>query len=214
MESRQEPSSLFPDSDAPNPNEPTPATIDWSPLVSGGSNFRTHKLRKVGYHTYQSVPTVGYYIFNLIFVLFGAGALVGAYFGLNESWFMVLILGFMGLVFMGVGGTLLIRALNPFTVDLDTGVFYKGKSYDPYASPEDAKSGSIREIHALQLVTERVSGDKTTYNSYEMNLVLKDGRRVNVMDHGSRKKIHEDATLISDALNIPIWNDARWANGR
>ena len=100
---------------------------------------------------------------------------------------------FFILLFSGVLGVALaiymeMKALNPFTIDLDLGVFYRGRSYDPYADGPDDDSGLIRDIHALQVILEHIKSDGSSYSSYEINLVLKDGSRVNVMDHGSRKK--------------------------
>ena len=198
-------SSLFSDSDEPESTDPIASDIEWSPLISGGANFRTHRLKKVGYHMFKSVPTAGYIIFISVFILVGAGCLVGVYFILRDSLMTALILGFMGVIFFGLGVSILIRSMKAFTIDLDLGVFYKG-TYDPYAHQNGEHSGSIRDIYALQLLTERIKGSKSSYNSYEMNLVMKDGRRVNVMDHGSFQKVQEDATLLADALNIPVWN--------
>jgi hypothetical protein len=41
--------------------------------------------------------------------------------------------------------------------------------------------------------------------SYELNLVLKDGRRINVVDHGGADKIRTDAATLADFLGVPVW---------
>ena len=53
---------------------------------------------------------------------------------------------------------------------------------------------SLDEIHALQLVSEYCHSDDVSswhdkrYVSYELNLVLEDGERINVVDHSKRGK--------------------------
>jgi hypothetical protein len=56
------------------------------------------------------------------------------------------------------------------------------------------------------VIAERVSGNKSSYLSYELNLVLSDGRRINVIDHGDKIKILVDAHDLAEFLDIPIWN--------
>ena len=197
---------------APQTDDAIARLTEWTPLVKGGANFRTHKLQKSGFHSYVAAPTLGYHIFYSLFLIFGVGALVGVYFSLKESWIPVVVLSLMGSVFIAVGLYLGIKAQKPFTIDLDLGTFYRGKTYDPYDDHAEGDSGSIRDIHAIQLLAERVDSDESSYTSYEINLVLKDGRRVNVMDHGRGKKIYEDVNALSELLDVPVWDSAQWAS--
>jgi Fe2+ transport system protein B len=41
---------------------------------------------------------------------------------------------------------------------------------------------------------------------YELNLVLKDGKRLNVMDHSRRAHIRSDAQRLGQFLKVPIWD--------
>jgi len=43
-------------------------------------------------------------------------------------------------------------------------------------------------------------------NPNEINLVLKDGQRINVIDHGEKPIILKEAEKLSQFLNLPIWN--------
>ena len=65
---------------------------------------------------------------------------------------------------------------------------------------------SFREVHAVQLLREFVQGNKNSYDSYEINLVCNDGRRLNVTDHGTLHAIREDAHALGDFLGVPIWD--------
>ncbi len=56
------------------------------------------------------------------------------------------------------------------------------------------------------MISERISGDKSTYYSYEINLVLKDGSRINAVDHGKKSKVQEDAKTLAEFLDKPLWD--------
>ena len=70
----------------------------------------------------------------------------------------------------------------------------------------------LEKVHALQIIAELCSnkterGRRTkTYHSYELNLVLEDGKRINVVDHGDQDSLREDAGTLSAFLGKPIWD--------
>ncbi|MDP6491172.1 MAG: hypothetical protein QGG69_05335 [Kiritimatiellia bacterium] len=57
-----------------------------------------------------------------------------------------------------------------------------------------------------QLLSEYCRSDKSSYYSYELNLVLQDGSRINVVDHGNKTKLREDAATLSEFLGRPVWD--------
>jgi len=74
----------------------------------------------------------------------------------------------------------------------------------------------LADVYAIQLIKEYVPGSSGTdsrsspYYSYELNLVLKDGERMNVVDHGNLTRIRADAIKLGEFLgNLPVW-DATW----
>ena len=44
------------------------------------------------------------------------------------------------------------------------------------------------------------------FYSYEINLVLKNGRRVNVADHGDLDSLRADADMLANFLEVPVWD--------
>ena len=70
------------------------------------------------------------------------------------------------------------------------------------------KSFPLREVHAIQLIREYCSGgaNNSSYLSFEMNLVLKNGERFNVTDHNSLGAIRFDSKKLSEYLDIPVWD--------
>ena len=67
----------------------------------------------------------------------------------------------------------------------------------------------IEQIHALQLLSkQRVKSMQSvgTYQSFELNLVLRNGSRVHVIDHGDGPRLRQDAQALSRFLSRPLWD--------
>ncbi|MDD3302814.1 MAG: hypothetical protein PHN31_04600 [Candidatus Gracilibacteria bacterium] len=64
----------------------------------------------------------------------------------------------------------------------------------------------INQIHAIQIIKEKVKAKNGSYYSYEFNLILKDSSRINVMDHGNIVKIRSDADQIANRLGLKVWD--------
>lgn len=64
----------------------------------------------------------------------------------------------------------------------------------------------ISEIYAIQIISERVHGKNTTYTSYELNMILKDSRRVNVIDHGNIEEIRKNADELANKLWVKVYD--------
>jgi hypothetical protein len=44
---------------------------------------------------------------------------------------------------------------------------------------------------------------------YELNPVLNDGSRINVVDHGNLERLRGDAITLSQFLDKPVWDATR-----
>jgi hypothetical protein len=114
----------------------------------------------------------------------------------------------IGLVFAGVGGGLLYFGTAPIVFDKRERYFWKGrKGPRDVFNPKSLKNlVEIGQIHALQLISEYCRGDKSSYYSYELNLVLEDGKRINVVDHGNLDKVRDQAATLAEFLGRPVWD--------
>ncbi len=185
-------------------NDPVAEKIEWTPLQRGGASFQTHKLVTVRRDRMEFRALLGMVLFSLFFVLVGAGLSIGIFLSREQPFPPVLI----GLVLMGAGGVMLYFSTLPMVFDKRKGFFWKGRK-TPYESGNWRKRKDcvrLGEIHALQLIAERVSGNKSSYYSYEINLVLKDSSRINVVDHGKKSRIQEDAKTLAEFLGKPLWD--------
>ncbi|MCG2586983.1 hypothetical protein [Rhodohalobacter sulfatireducens] len=186
---------------------------EWEPLKRGGTNFQTHKLVEVNYMRIEFRSTMGAKLFSLIFFTIGVGMPI--FFGremlhevadIYQSDFIFIIL--FGLIFATVGGWLFYSFSKPVIFDKTLGFYWKGwkKPKRYMAKMEEEISSRIGNIYALQIIPELVRSDNKSYVSYELNLVLRDGSRMNVVDHGSPVKIRDDAKKLAEFLDVPVWD--------
>lgn len=194
--------------------DPLAERIEWTPLKKGGANFRTHKLVKTGERRVEFRATAGAILFCLVFFIVGAGAAVviplsrlsGGGTGAPASALVIAVL--FGLVFMSAGGAMYYFMAAPVVFDKRLGLFWKG-----WKSPEhtfDRRSlknlVELKNVHAIQIVSEYCRGEKNSYYSYEMNLAIEDGGRVNVVDHGNYAMLRQDADVLAKFLDKPVWD--------
>lgn len=189
---------------------PLAAKTEWSPLSGGGANFRTHKGSLVSPDRFEFVATIGLFAFAGVFALIGGIAPLVLYAKLlerNQEPALHLLLLFPA-VFLGASWYIGRHLGRPVVFDRREGWFWKGRtspSEDP--SVGNGKNGcSLSEIKALQLLPESVRSKNGSYTSWELNLVLADGSRRNVVDHGSETSIREDAAALASFLSVPLWN--------
>lgn len=194
-------------------NDPLATQTDWVPAKSGGANFRTHNLVTVSPDRLEFRASIAAKLFGMLFLLAGLGVMVGfsavniqsgrAAFNM-ETVFPVIF----GAIFTCVGAAVLYFFTQPVVFDRKKGFFWKGRT----APDEVLRKDSIKHfaeldrIHALQLLSEYCRGNKSSYYSYEINLVLTDGNRINVVDHGNAQKIREQAETIAEFLKKPVWD--------
>ncbi|QDT28338.1 hypothetical protein Enr10x_36800 [Gimesia panareensis] len=193
-------------------DDPVALKTDWSPLKGGGTNFCTQKLVQISPHRYEFRAAAGAICFYLIFLILGLVVSGVGLFQILQSGKIFtagsLIMGGVGLVFALVGGLMLYFGTRPVVFDKQHNCFWKGKVPADeliYATANELLM-PFDQIHAIQLIKEYVSSDNSSYYSYEMNLVSRDGVRTNVVDHGDLDKIHADANTLAEFLEVPIWN--------
>lgn len=184
-------------------DDPLASKVKWEPASSGGSNFKSQAIKETDNCIVVS-SSMGGKLFALFFAIPGAIALLSVPYNLMRGEYF--LSGFMliwGGMFAGAGFFLLFGK-KPFTFDFTRGVYYRGKKMPFEVSDDIERHGYLSDVHAIQILGERVrSKDSGSYTSYELNLVMKDARRVNVMDHGA--DVDEVAKKIASQLGIPIW---------
>ncbi len=192
--------------------DPVAQRTQWTPAKRGGASFRTHKLVSAGPNRVEFRAAFGAILFYLLFFLIG----LGAFAGISIAWFSGSIGSFepgllvpllIGLIFTVLGAYMLHAGTTPLVFEKGRGIFWKGRKGpdDAMATRNIGKFVRLDSIHAVQLIAEYISG-KSSYYSYELNLVLEDGRRVTVIDHGNLDRIREDAGKLALFLGRPLWD--------
>jgi hypothetical protein len=192
--------------------DPLALQTAWTPARRGGANFRTHRLAVVGPNRMEFRATIGAILFYLVFFLMG----LGVFAAITVSWFSEAAVSFdlvmlvpllISLVFIVVGAYLFHTGTAPIVFEKARGVFWKGRKGPDEAIASRIADNFIRldQVHAIQLIAEYISG-KNSYYSYELNLVMKDGKRITVVDHGNRTGIRDDAKTLAMFLGKPLWD--------
>ena len=185
-------------------NAPIKTRVNTFPLNSGGANFKTHKLVKNSLSKVSFKPTVLVILFCLCFFIIGLGvfsySLFGTAFPEDSKWLVSLF----GVVFTLIGVLLFYFFTKPRVFNKTINLYYK--SFTSKNVSKSKHSKSLSDIVAIQIIGEVIQSDNSSYNSFELNLVLNDASRINVIDHGNLKSIIEDAQYLSEFLNVPIWH--------
>ena len=194
-------------------SDPVADGTEWGPAKKGGSNFRTHKLASFGGQRIEFKGTIGGIIFGIIFLLAGVGAIVGfsIFMSTSESleFELPMIIPYIfGTIFTLVGFFIYRSMTAPIVFDKGLGHFWKGRKSPREVFNIDSIKvhAELEQIHALQLLSEYCHTDKSHYYSYELNLILKDSSRINVIDHGNLNKLREDANILAEFLGVSIWD--------
>ena len=178
-------------------DDPIATITEWSPAKGGGASFRTRQLVQRGVDRLEFPTTTGNLLFGGAFFVMGAIAtVICAGLAAETGDWRVGLFVLLGIVFMLIGAAQVYSAISPIVFDRQRGLFSKGSKT---REPLDA-------IYALQIVSEYISGDDSSYHSYELNLVLENGSRVNVVDHGDGEQLRKDAERLAEFLNVPLWD--------
>lgn len=194
-------------------NDPVALQTAWSPAKGGGASFRTHRLVTVDHSRLEFKASAGAVVFYLIFLLIGLGMMLGfpvARLSEGGPWGLtmdILMPMLMGLLFALVGGAMLYFGTAPIVFDTRQGCFWKGRQSPELVFDKSRLKNFTRleEVHALQIISEYCSG-KNSFYSYELNLVLKDGNRINIVDHGNLASLREDGGTLARFLGRPLWD--------
>ena len=192
-------------------NTPIPPGLAFSPLKNGGATFTTCRLKETEEGNLLFAPTFQMKVISLIFLFFPLPFLFPL--------FLPMALPFIGKIFLAVFclisfGVALFFLRNLFLLprfDFERKAYYKSITSPRYGESGETKKDYIpfSRISGLQIVAEMCRGSKgSTFFSYELNLVLTDGKRMNVVDHGSLEDLKKDARLLAGRLEKPLWMES------
>jgi hypothetical protein len=194
-------------------DDPLACHIDWTEAVNAGSKFSEPKLVKVNNYRYEFRESIIQYItdklflivlFMLLTVLISWSLYSTEYDSIaGMLYFLILFLFVLYLLTKG-----LFDHKNPTIFDKIQGIYWEGHTSSNKQSDIKKLQESIplMKIRALQLIAQIDKNHESTSRSYELNLVLANGERINVVEHNNLSKLRKDALSLSEFLGKPLWN--------
>jgi hypothetical protein len=112
------------------------------------------------------------------------------------------------LIFVAVGIAMMFFP-RPRYIDKRLGWFWAGTKnpQGEQAFRQLTNASPLKDLVALQIIAEYISGKNGSYTSWELNIIDKDAMRYNLLDHGDKYSLLQDAETIGEFLSIPIWDN-------
>ncbi len=185
--------------------------VDWTPLKGGGSNFKTQNLIEQNPQRLAIKASNQHLLFCLFFAGFGGGigGLIG-FVALSDGAIAVFPFA-LGALFVAAGWGLWHFGAPAKYFDQHVGWYWQGpagcQASQLQLLASKNKATPLDAIRAVQVLAEHISSnDGPSYDSLELNLLLADGQRLNVMDHGDRDSLINAAQQLASFLNVPLLN--------
>ena len=169
--------------------------LDWTPLRAGGTGYSTHRLvaTRTGLVFARSWRTWAWTLGGLAFA--GLLTVSGLVTVLKGSLLLGLVVLPMGLLLLA--GALLLLVTRAVRFDGARRVISIGGRRVPFS-----------DVLALQLLGERVREEEAPdFDSYELNVVLKDGTRLNVVDHAHRGQLEQEAQQLARLVDCRVLDE-------
>lgn len=170
--------------------DPLALRTQWTPMRVGGASFGTHRIVELDSTHLELRKTPASFLFGALFLVVGLGlAGVGALMG---SWLHLLF---------GI----------PFTLAGAYAAWPTALRFDGQTRQFPSANGPVpfSTIHAAQLIREYCRSNKRRgYWGYELNLVLHDGQRLHVVDHGDLPSLRADSKKITALIGCKLWDAA------
>ena len=180
-------------------------------LNRGGPSFDTHSLHRTRNNNlcFKLSPRLG---FETV-ILFGIPlACLGLFIYMyikTGSFVFLLDRAIFYIIFAYISSTMLASFfgnLRCYTFSKNSNFYYVGFPLFPVQL--SFTKISLVDILAIQVLGETLTEEnsKAKRNSFELNLVLKDLKRIHVIDHNNLQGMLDDAQLLSNYLKVPIWH--------
>lgn len=175
--------------------DPQALQIQWTPLRRGGASFTTQMLcehpKGLEYRKSGNMLALG-----VVFLIVGVLLLVMSpvFAGMGETGIVIAAFtALVGVTLITVG----VLAMRPSSVLFN----YLGA-----AVTIQRRTVPFGTIVALQLLTERIKDDENDFESHELNLVLADGSRLNLVDHGGKQELRGDLARLRELIGCKAWD--------
>ena len=183
-----------------------------TPLKRSTASFQDAKL-SFSDSWVKITPHIINYLFFSVFLIFGLAIIIlsQSHMGLEDTTDKIFALVIGGIfTIVGLSGMFYPKFSAKAEIDLLNKKFYpKGKrKFLSTINPQEELEIPLERFKFLRILTKTGRHSKGgTYHCYELNLVIDDDHRYNLLNHGNEKKLLQDAQKLSEILNIPILNE-------
>ena len=182
----------------------------WTYARGGGTSFRTYNLVKIDNNRMEFRSSIKSRLLHFMFILvplliFLVGFLLSQIIPVKKE---LIIVQLVPLSLVVIGIIIYYFATAPIVFDKHKRSFWKGRTEPDQISDKKKLKyfAKLEDIHALQIISEHCIGENNSYYSYELNLVLKNATRINVVDHGDLEQIRLDSQVLSAFLDKKLWD--------
>ena len=165
-------------------------------LIRKGPKFRSHTIIFNDNSAYLK-PTISSLLFCVVYIAVGLFLLVLAaivYFNNKQIDLTIFLLAFgVGIATFGI--TLIKPFMKQVLFDKNTGKFKNNID----------RSVKIKNIVSLQIINKMITSKHgLSYRCYELNLLTKYGRRINVLNHNDLEKLTTDSKNLAEFLSVEL----------
>lgn len=177
-------------------NDPIAEKTHWQSMASGAANFKMQQLEtsKTGFNISASFEIK---LFCWAFIFCGLTPILIEYLFMWDNIEFILdpLLSAPGMFVLV--GIILSWAFNGNKIE-----------FNKATRSIQTSDGSIpfSDVYALQVISSIAGGHgHGVYRNNELNLVLNDGRRINLLNHGGIAAFEYQELHLSKLLNVPVW---------
>ena len=194
--------------DKNNNTDPANIQLSWEAASSGGSSFKIKSMHMKDKRVIFK-RSIRFVLFHLPVIIPGLLAFIlGVPFFISEGVLgMVVFMLVFGSILTGLGFYSLLKE-KTFIIDLESGEYYFVKA-QAKGQEKSQEKGPVNGIQAMQLLSKSICNTSSPYTSYELNLVLKNGERITVLDHGDYQHVKNCGERLSAILNVLLLREER-----
>ena len=165
-------------------------------ILQKGPKFRSHTII-FDDNVADLKPTISSLLFCVVYIVVGLFLLTMAvivYVKNNQVDFAIFLGGF-GIAILTFGITLVMPFVKQVTFDKDRGSFKNNID----------RKVKLKNIVSLQILNKMITSKHgISYPCYELNMLTKNGRRINVLNHNDINQLKSDAEKLAEFLSVEL----------
>lgn len=166
------------------------------PLLKDGPSFLSHQIIVSNDIAYLK-PTITSMLFCMVYIIVGLFlCCIASYLTLTSKQYdLVIFVGGFGIAITTFGISLIKPFLHRTSFNKTTDVFNNRRDRDV----------KLHHIDSLQINNKIIQRKNAlSYPCFELNLLTKHGRRINILNHNNQQQLVHDALLLGTFLNVKV----------